>query len=146
MKMFYGNIPVNSMKIKHYEVSTNDATVQASDLQSGITCYARGKKVIGTGKAFSFASYGLWETNQSDIIPTTINVVHIGCTDYPVKMIAPMNEMIHYDFSITQKIADVIIDGISYPMTILIQNGELFVSCEKTIGLQLFIGKDEYCD
>ena len=85
MKMYYGDTPIKSLKIKHYEVSTHDATIKSSDLQTGITAYAKGKKVTGTGKSFEFASYGDWTTNLPFIIPTTINVVQVGSLNYFVK-------------------------------------------------------------
>lgn len=46
MKMYYGGTPIKSLNVKHYEMSTSDATVQPSDLQSGVTCYARGQKLL----------------------------------------------------------------------------------------------------
>lgn len=144
MKMFYGNVPVDSMKIKHYEISTNDCTAIPSDLQSGVTCVSKGKKITGTGKAFSFASYGGWKTNLSNIIPVIVNVVYIGCVNYPIKMTAPLGDTMHYDFSVVQKIAEVIIDNISYPITASVQNNEFIINCEKTIDIELFIGRDEY--
>ncbi len=144
MKMIYNGTPVNSMKVKHYELSTNDATLKPSDMQAGVTAYAKGRKVTGTGKAFSFATYGKWKTNESNIIPMVINTIQIGCTDYPVRMIVPMNSMIVHDFTIPQTMAEVTIDGVVYPMIVSVQDGEFLISCEKTINLQLFMGKDEY--
>lgn len=144
MKMFYKGTPVKSLNIKHYEVSTNDATLKASDLQSGVTAYAKGKKVTGTGKAFSFASYGSWFTNESIFIPATINVIQIGSVEYPVKMTVPMNSMYSYDFTTSQEVAEVTIDGVVYPISVSVQNGEFLAACEKTINIELFYGKDEY--
>ena len=144
MKMMYGSVPVNKVHISKHDISTNDATMIASDLQSGVVGYARGQKIVGTGKAFSFASYGAWKTNESDFVPNTINVIHIGCTDYPVMMAMPLSDTIYCDFSVPQKVADIYIDGIAYPITVSVQDGEFMMSCEKTVYLQLFIGKDEY--
>lgn len=144
MKMFYNGTPVESMKIKHYEMNTNDATLKASDMQSGVTAYARGQKVIGTGKCFSFASYGNLRTNESDIVPSIINVIHIGCVDYPIKMAIPTSSMIHCDFSVVQKVAEVTIEDIAYPIFASVQDNEFLITCEKNINLELFIGKDEY--
>lgn len=144
MKMFYGNIPVNSMKIKHYELSTSDATVQPSDLQSGITCYARGKKVTGTGKAFEFAMYGKAYTNTQLFSPSIINIIKISCLDYPVKSSMGLNVMGGTDFSSIQTIGYVIIDDIEYPITAQVNGDILTLFCEKTIELQYFYGKDLY--
>jgi hypothetical protein len=132
------------MNIHSYELSTNDCTAIPSDLQAGVTCVAKGKKITGTGKSFSFATYGGWLTNESDFVSTVINTVLIGSVDYPVIMTVPMNEMRFYDFSSPQKVADVVVDGVTYPITLSVQDGEFLVTCEKTINIQLFIGKDEY--
>ena len=153
MKMIYGGVPVNSLKVKHYEISTNDCDMIASDLQAGKTAVARGRKITGTGKSFSFASYGELRTNESVFVPMVVNAVFIGSTEYPVRMIEQMENMIQerrylemykYHFSNPREIAEVIIDGIIYPLTVSVQNGEFLVSCEKTISIELFYGKDEY--
>lgn len=144
MKLMYGNVPVKSMNIHSYEMNTNDCTAIPSDIQVGVTCVAKGKKITGTGKSFSFAMYGTWLTNEPDFVPMSINTIQIGSTDYPIKMTVPMNETHFYDFSTPVKVAEVIIDGISYPMTVSVQNGEFLIACEKTISIQLFYGKDEY--
>ena len=140
----YGNVPVKSMNIHSYELSTNDCTAIPSDLQAGVTCVSKGKKITGTGKCFSFASYGRWMTNESDFIPAVINVIQIGSTDYPIRMIVPTANMVHYDFTIEQDIAEVVIDGATYPITVSVQDGEILITCEKTINLELFMGKDEH--
>lgn len=144
MKMIYNNVPVKSMRVHNFDVNSNDATMIASDLQSGVVGYARGKKVVGTGKCFSFASYGNWMTNESYFVPMTVNTVQIGSLEYPIKMTVPMNSMVSHDFTTAQKMAEVVIDGVSYPMTVSVQNNEFIVTCEKTINIQLFLGKDEY--
>lgn len=144
MKMFYGNTPINSLNIKHYEMDTNSCDMIASDLQAGKTAVARGQKITGTGKCFSFASYGRWTTNISNLIPMDINTIQIGSMDYPVKMTVSINDSHSCDFSTPQGVAEVVIDGITYPMVVSVQNGEFLVTCEKTIDIQLFMGKDEY--
>lgn len=144
MKMFLGNTPMNSLNIHHFEMDTNDATLLASDLQTGVTAYARGQKVTGTGKCFSFATYGDWMTNESDFVPTIINTIQIGSVDYPVRMTAKMMDMRNYDFSTPKEVAEVIVNGVVYPISVSVQDGELLITCEKTINIQLFIGKDEY--
>jgi hypothetical protein len=144
MKLMYGNVPVKSMNIHSYELSTNDCTAIPSDIQAGVTCVSKGKKITGTGKSFSFASYGRWRTNVSDFIFADINTIQIGCTDYPVKTLIPVSETYSCDFSTPQEVAEVVVDGVPYPMTVSLQNGEFLVSCDKTIKIELFIGKDEY--
>lgn len=144
MKLIYGGVPYNTTKVRHYETNTNDATLRSFDLQAGVTAYARGKKVTGTGKAFSFAMYGRWMTNESDIVPSEINIVHIGSTDYPIRMTATLDEIRFYDFSVPQEVAEVVIDGTTYPLLVSVQDGEFLVSCDRTINIQLFYGKDEY--
>lgn len=144
MKMMYNGTQIKSLNIKHYEMDTNSATAQPSDLQVGVTCFGKGKKITGTGKAFSFATYGMWRTNESDIIPTTINVFLIGSLDYPIKMTASLNDIRVYDFSTSHVIAEIVIDGINYPISVTVQNGEFVMLCEKTVDIYLFMGKDEY--
>lgn len=144
MKMFYGNTPIKSLNIKHFEMDTNSATVKSSDLQSGVICYGRGQKITGTGKCFEFASYGKCKTNLPVVVPTIINTIQIGSLDYPVKTIISMYDATFLDFSTSQKIAEVTIDGAVYPLTVSVQHGMLTVSCDHTIDIQLFYGKDNY--
>ena len=144
MKMIYGGTPVKKVNISHYEMNTNDCTATPSDLQAGVTCVSKGRKITGTGKAFSFAMYGTWLTNESTFVPMNINTIQISSTDYPVRMTAPMNIVRSYDFSTSQEVAEVIIDNVAYPMYVSVQDGKLLVSCEKTINIELFYGKDEY--
>lgn len=49
MKCYLGISPVKSLDIRKLDVDTNDATVVASDMQSGSIAYAKGQKVTGTG-------------------------------------------------------------------------------------------------
>ena len=144
MKLVYGNTPVKSLNINYFERNTNDCDMIASDLQAGKTAVARGQKITGTGKAFSFASYGQWNTNESNIVPTVINTIQIGSVNYPVRMLVPLADMAYLDFSENQEIAEIVIDGTAYPMTVSVQDMEFLITCEKTIEIQLFIGKDEY--
>lgn len=144
MKMFIGNTPIKSFNINHFEHNTNDATMKASDLQAGITAYARGKKITGTGKCFSFAQYGAWKTNLPDFVPNTINIIQIGSETHPIKMTVPFQNMKIHDFSSSQKIAEAIVDGNIYSINASVQNGMLNISCDKTIDIELFYGKDEY--
>ena len=41
------------------EPSTYDADITPENMQRGMTAYARGEKIVGTGKCFEFAEYGL---------------------------------------------------------------------------------------
>lgn len=144
MKMMYNGTPIKSLNIKHFEMNTNSATVQPSDLQSGVTCFARGQKVTGTGKSFEFACYGNWTTNLPYIVPATINVVQVGSIDYAIKTVISMYDTYFLDFTTSQKIAEVTIDGVVYPISVSVQNGKLTVFCDQTINIQLFFGKDNY--
>lgn len=144
MKMYLGNMPVKKVNISNYEMDTNDATVMPSDLQAGVSCYARGQKVIGTGKSFEFASYGGFETNCPLIISNVINVVEIASTIYPVKTIIPLSEMKNTDFSTPQVIGSIIVDNVEYSVTAMIEDIFLTFICDKTVTLQIFFGKDNY--
>lgn len=144
MKMFYGGVPVNSMKVKHYEVSTNDATLKPSDMQAGVTAYAKGQKVTGTGKSFEFANYGAVYTNVPLVVPTVINIVEISSLNYPVQLSIALSNMKNVDFSSIQTIGSIVIDGTAYPITVVVSNGKMTISCEKTLKLEIFYGKDNY--
>lgn len=145
MKMIYGGVPVNSLKVKHYEMNTNDCDMVASDLQTGKTAVARGQKITGTGKSFEFAYYGQIESNDEQFIPTdTINVIQISSLIYPVKFTAALNNMKALDFSVGQVVGSVVIDSIDYPLTIISNNNTLVIECGQTIPLEVFYGKDNY--
>lgn len=144
-KIYYGSrTPINSLNIKHYEVSTNDATMRASDLQSGVTAYARGQKIVGTGKSFEFAFYGRIETNQSYYIPHDINVIEIASVDYPIQLKVALVDMKNMDFSVAQSICNVIVDGVAYEVILATNNNILTLTCDQKIYLQVFYGKDNY--
>ena len=144
MKMIYGGVPVNSMKLKHYEISTNDCDMVASDLQAGKTAVAKGRKITGTGKSFEFAECGVAVTNMLRFVPSIINVVEIASTEYPIKSLIGFDEIIHIDFASPQTIGTVVIDDVEYPISLSINNNALTFSCEKTVSLQFFYGKDNY--
>lgn len=144
MKMYYGNVPVNSMKVKHYDVSTNDATMIASDLQAGITAYARGQKIMGTGKCFEFAVYGKIKSNFPTPIPLSINVIEIASMDYPVQLSIALSDMKSTDFTTEQTIGNVIVGGTVYPVTVKAESNILTINCTETIWFQIFYGKDNY--
>lgn len=144
MKMIYGGVPITSMKVNHYELSTSDATVQPSDLQAGITCYARGAKVTGTGKSFEFAFYGGFSTNDFAIIPSSINVIHISSSEYPVQDVVALNDIKNLDFTNEQIVSNVVIDGEVYPIKVTSTSSELNITCDRAIVLEVFYGKDNY--
>lgn len=144
MKMIYNGTPMKSLNIKHYEMNTNDCTMVASDLQAGVTAFARGKKVTGTGKSFEFAHYGGWKTNSPQYIPSGINVIEIASIDYPIQLSMPLSDMKNSDFTIPQTIGNIIIDSATYPISVQAANNILTISCDKTVTLQLFYGKDNY--
>lgn len=144
MKMYYGNVPIKSMNVHHFEMDTNDATLNESDLQTGITAYARGRKVTGTGKCFEFASYGNYTTNRYMPIPTTINVIEVTSLQYPVQALIAFADMETIDFAVDQTIGNIVIDNIVYPLILSANNGMFKISCEKTVNLEVFYGKDNY--
>lgn len=145
MKMMYGSVPVTNLHITKHDVSTDDATLKASDLQSGVTAYARGQKVTGTGKAFAFALYGGISSNDVIPIPVAeINTISIASASYSVKMESPILVIRDYDYSVSTKVADVTVDGTDYPIAVMVTNNTITVTCEKTVALQVLFGKDEY--
>lgn len=141
MKLMLGNTPVKKMMIHN---DTQDATMVASDLQAGVTCYAKGQKVVGTGKSFEFANYGSLRTNLSRFVPSDINVIEISSTEYPVKMSLTLDSIQGADFSTPQQIGTVIIDGVEYALTVSVVSNILKFVCDKTFYLQVFYGKDNY--
>lgn len=144
MKMFYGNTPVKSLNINHFEMNTNDCTAIPSDLQAGITCVSKGKKITGTGKCFEFANYGAVFTNIPDFVPTPINVIEIASVEYPIKSLVAFSGMKNMDFSTEQVIGIATIDGVEYPITVKVDGVILTLKCDKEISLQVFVGKDRY--
>ena len=144
MKMMYGGVPIQSLKVKHFEMDTNSATVQPSDLQAGITCFARGQKLTGTGKSFEFADYGTTTTNIQGFVPSLINIVQITSPEYPIKNLISLIRMKDIDFTAEQTIAVVVVDNIEYPITVSVDGYLLTFNCEKTVTLNYFYGKDNY--
>ena len=144
MKMMYNGTQIKSLNVKHFEMDTNSATVQPSDLQSGVTCFARGKKVTGTGKSFEFANYGAFETNSRRYVPSNINIVEISSTVYPIKLMVELNQLRNIDFSTPQNIATVSIDNVDYDLIVSVTSHMLTIACEHTFYLEVFYGKDNY--
>lgn len=144
MKMIYGGVPVNSMKIKHYEMDTNSATVQPSDLQAGVTCFAKGRKITGTGKCFEFANYGRMSTNLPMFIPNGINVIQIASVEYPIKSLISFSVVTNVDFSTPQVIGKINIDGSDTDITLTIEGNILTLTCSNMIYLEVFYGKDNW--
>ena len=141
MKLMLGNTPVKKMMIHN---DTQDATMVASDLQAGVTAYAGGQKVTGTGKSFEFADYGEIYTNFPIYVPTMINIVEIMSTTHPIKSLIELRHMKNTDFSAPQNIGYAVIDTVEYPITISITDNLLMLSCERDFSLQIFYGKDNY--
>lgn len=141
MKLMLGNTPVKKMMIHN---DTQDATVVPSDLQAGVTCYAKGQKVVGTGKSFEFANYGGLKTNLSRFVPNDINVIEISSTEYPVKMSLELYAMRDVNFSTPQQVGTVVIDNVEYALTVSVVSHILKIVCDKTFYLQVFYGKDLY--
>lgn len=149
MKMMYNGTPIKSLNVKHYEVSTNDCTMKASDLQAGVTGVARGKKIVGTGKAFSFAFYGDVSTNDPLILPSDLNVsdlnvIEIACGEYPIQHLIQLKNMKDIDFTTNQNVANIVADNNSYQIIVNVTDNVLNINCDKTTTLQVFCGKDEY--
>lgn len=144
MKIAIGNTPINSLNIHSYEMNTNDATLQASDLQSGITAYARGRKVEGTGKSFEFAYYGAFEANDSIPVPDNINVIEIACITNPVQLSIELSNMKTIDFTTKQTVGNVVVGNTSYPITAQVTDNVLTIGCSTPVRLEIFCGKDNY--
>ena len=142
MKIMVGNTPLKSAKIHCYD--TSDATMIASDLQAGVTGWAKGKKITGTGKSFEFACYGMLRTNTAQYIPTDINVIEIACTTNPVQLNIALSDMKNTDFTVSRNVGSITIDGVAYPLTAQAANNVLTVSCDQDTYLEVFYGKDNY--
>ena len=144
MKLYHGSTPIKSLNIHNYEMSTNDATMVESDLQAGVVGYARGRKLTGTGKAFEFANYGELTTNMNRFVPNNINVIEITSSYYPVKSTLELKYMKDVDFSTDQNVATVIIDNVEHDLVVSVKSNVLKISCDETVQLQVFYGKDNY--
>lgn len=144
MKMMYNGTEIKSLNIKHYEMDTNSATVQPSDLQAGVTCFGRGKKITGTGKCFEFAFYGQMESNDSLIIPCEVNVVQVATVDYPMSSTTPITKTKNLDFTTPQTVGNVVINNVTCPVNITVQNNEISISCGEAVTFEVFFGKDNY--
>lgn len=144
MKLMYGNVPVKALNINYFEQDTNDCDMIASDLQAGKTAVARGQKIVGTGKSFEFASYGSFATNNLDYVPTNINVIHIFSLTSPFQLAISLNDMKHCDFSVPTEVGNIFVDGISYPIYVSVNDNLISITCEQTIELEVFYGKDNY--
>ena len=141
MKLMLGGTPVKKMMIHN---DTMDATMVASDLQAGVTAYANGQKITGTGKSFEFANYGDLYTNSSRYVPANINIIEITSSDYPVKSDLDLLLMKDVDFSNGQKVATVIMENDEYDLTVSVRSNIMKISCDQTVRLQVFYGKDNY--
>ena len=144
MKMMYNGTQIKSLNIKHYEISTNDCDMIASDMQAGKTAVARGKKITGTGKSFEFASYGGFKTNSPIPVPAMVNVVEVACTGYPVQLSIELSLMKGINFAESQTVGNVVINGATLPLIARVENNILTITCSETIALEVFYGKDNY--
>lgn len=135
----------NKIKALMIHNDTSDATLKASDMQAGVTGYANGQKITGTGKAFVFALYGPLSSNEMIPLPVdTINTIGIGSAVNPVKMVAAIDILRDYDFSNDTQVATVTVSGTDYPITLRIAGGIATFECSQNVKLQVLIGKDEY--
>lgn len=141
MKLMLGGTPVKKMMIHN---DTMDATMVASDMQAGVTAYANGQKITGTGKSFEFANYGKIETNLSRYVPSDINIIEIASSEYPIKLTIDLGDMKGIDFSNSQNVAIANIDGVNYDINVSVISNILKISCDKTFYVQVFYGKDNY--
>lgn len=141
MKLMKGSTPIKKTMIHN---DTQDATMVASDLQAGVTAYAKGQKIVGTGKTFEFASYGSMKTNRSKMLPSTINVIEITCLTNPVQHMIALSDMKNIDFSVAQTVGNIVVDGVEYPINVQVSNNKMTISCEVSIFLEIFYGKDNY--
>ena len=129
MKMIYGGVPVNSLNVHHFEMDTNSATVQPSDLQAGVTCFARGQKITGTGKCFEFANYGRMSTNLPMYVPSEINVIEVASTEHSIKSSISFSNMTNVDFSIPQVVGQINVDGSDVDIVATIESNFLTPNC-----------------
>lgn len=144
MKLIYGGVPYNTTKVRHYETNTNDATLQSSDLQAGVTAYAKGQKITGTGKCFEFAGYGDFEANDTWFIPSEINVVQISCTNHPIQALVKVSDTNYLSFTTEQYIGNLIFDNTNYPINVSVIDNILSITCDIQTTFQVFYGKDNY--
>lgn len=135
-----GKTPLNSRMI----TNTDDATMVPSDLQAGVTAYARGLKIEGTGKSFEFALYGQLRTNTPIPIPTNINIIHVSSLDYPIQLSIALSDMKNVDFSTSATVGSITINDTISSITVSVVNNMLTVTCSDDIYLQVFYGKDNY--
>lgn len=141
MKLCLGDTPIKAL---FTHTDTDDGTIVPSDMQAGTIGYARGQKIVGTGKAFSFAMYGQITTNDPWPVPEVINVIEIASLQYPIKASVGFSEMASLDFSTEKTVGLITIDGTDYPITAKVVSNILTIACSQTIDLQVFYGKDEY--
>lgn len=142
MKMYIGSTKVDRLKL---HTDSDDATLKASDLQAGITAYAKGQKVTGSGKSFEFAMYGSMSSNITLPILSDINTIEISSTEYPLQQVLRFGEIRNTDFAEAKLIANATVDGSVCPITIkIVPQSYITVACSKSFSIELFLGKDNY--
>lgn len=141
MKMMFNGVPVKKYMVHN---DTQDATIVPSAMQAGLTAYANGKRVMGTGKSFEFARYGQIVTNESDYVPSDINIIHVCSLDYPVRLTIALNNMKNQNFSTPLEIGSIFVNNVFYPIFVSVSDNFITITCEQTTTLQVFYGKDNY--
>ena len=136
-----GGTPIKKTMIHN---DTQDATIQPACMQVGEIGYARGQKIVGTGKAFAYSFYGGIITNIPYSIQHRINTVIISSSLYPMKMNMGIMEIQNRENISNLTVGVISINGNDYPITLNINDNSFTFYCEKTIELQGFCGKDEY--
>lgn len=142
MKLSIGDTVLKSVMV---HTDSDDATLVASALQSGLSGYAGGQKVVGTGKAFAFAFYGRVFSN--DVIPipiSDINTISIASDTNSIRMTDSIVNFREFDFSTAKSVAVVTVNSVDCDVTVQVSNNTVTFTCSQNVGLQIVLGKDDY--
>lgn len=151
MPLCLGDIEIGSI----VGLETYDADITPENMQHGMTAYARGQKVIGTGKAFEFVQYGSMVVEEIIDTDGTIrhgilfnvdagaNIVFIAASDVG-DAIVQTEYLVNMTEGATAKIGQNLTDG--GDVRAYYANGCLIIYLsnepkERTL-LRVFIGKD----